>query len=95
MTKDKIIQSLKTIQDPELGIDIVTLGLIYEVNIDGPERGEVVMTYTTPFCPFGSTLKNEVLGKLESLGLHGYKVRVVFDPPWEPNGEVRKLLRGL
>ena len=91
--KEKVIDVLKHVLDPELGIDVYTLGLIYgvEVSKDG-EQARVKMTFTTPLCPYGPQLVGEIKRDLLLLGLRVADVEVVFDPPWEPSPEIREML---
>ncbi len=79
-----IWQALAAIPDPEFGINIVDLGLIYSVECtDGVAR--VVMTLTTPTCPSGSGIYEGVRRALADLpGIRQAEVEVVFDPPWNP-----------
>lgn len=91
--KEKVIEVLKHTQDPELGIDIWTLGLIYGVEVNEElETAHVRMTFTTPLCPFGPQLVGEIKMKLYALGLRDVRIEVVFDPPWEPSPELREML---
>lgn len=76
--------ALHSVLDPELGIDIVSLGLVYDIRLD--ETGLVVeMTLTTPGCPVSELLPHEA-GEALRHGLPQYPVRVdiVWDPPWSP-----------
>lgn len=84
MTKEEVLNLLKAIYDPEIGLDIVNLGLIYKIDIseDG-KYVEVDMTLTSIGCPIGSTLINMVEEVLKSK-FENVKVNVVFDPPWSP-----------
>ncbi len=95
VTKEQILEKLKEVQDPEVKVDIVTMGLIYDIRID--ERNSsahVVMTYTTPFCPFGPQLTDEVKEKIGELGFayDDISVEVTFEPPWKPSDELRAAL---
>lgn len=91
VTKEIVLEKLKDVKDPELGIDIVTLGLIYDVKFD--EDGiEVLMTMTTPFCPFADDIIADVEKKVLSLKSGEAKVEITFDPPWEPPKELREKL---
>lgn len=91
ITKEQVIEKLKEVKDPELGIDIVTLGLVYDVKFD--EDGiEVLMTMTTPFCPFADDIIADVEKKVISLKSGEAKVEITFDPPWEPPKELRDKL---
>ncbi len=86
-----VIEKLKEVKDPELGIDIYTLGLIYKIIIDN-EGVEVLMTLTTPLCPFANELVTEVEEKLTEITTEGIRVEITFDPPWEPKEELRIML---
>ena len=91
LPREQIIEALKTVKDPELGIDIVTLGLVYDVyfNEDGIT---VLMTMTTPFCPFADDIIADVEKRVRSLKAGEAKVEITFDPPWEPPKELRDKL---
>jgi metal-sulfur cluster biosynthetic enzyme len=94
VTKDAVIAALKTVEDPELFLDIWFLGLVYEISIDA-ERVEVEMTFTSPMCPAGPLLIEQVKEKVGALeGVKVVDVRIVFNPPWQPSDEV-KLTLGL
>lgn len=85
VTKDLVIKKLKTIDDPELGINIVDLGLIYGVSIDKKGVVFIKMTLTTPGCPLGfmfNQLVGEAIKKIK--GVRDVKIEITFDPPWTP-----------
>jgi len=89
VTKEKIIAKLSEVIDPEIGINIVDMGLIYEVDIREKKAGEprkvyVKMTFTTPACPLINMLMHQVKGKLEEFKDVDVELSVVFDPPWDP-----------
>jgi len=85
-TKEKIIAVLKPIQDPEIRVGVVDLGLIYDVNIEDDGAVEVKMTLTTPACPYGEMLLSMVHREVENLeNVSSVKVSLVWDPPWDPN----------
>lgn len=91
--KKEIDEVLKNTYDPELGIDLDTLGLIYDVDFDEKsQKLYIKMTFTTPLCPYGPQMIGELKGKFRALGLDDVKIDVVFDPPWEPSQEVRAML---
>lgn len=91
-TKDEIIEVLKTVEDPELFIDIWFLGLVYHVDIKD-NKVYIEMTLTSPMCPMGPQIIHEVQTKVGELeGVEGVDVDVVFDPPWEPSDDVKALL---
>ena len=92
-TKDDVYNILKNINDPEMMIDIVTLELIRNVDIKG-DIVDIKMTLTSPMCPFGPQLMEEIKAKLRD-GINGIKdakVELSFDPPWEPSPELRATL---
>lgn len=77
-------EMLYDVIDPELGVDIVNLGLLRSVEIDG-ETANVVFTVTTPACPLSSYIEDEIRSCLWQLpGLKTTNVTCVYDPPWKP-----------
>ncbi|MCX8094600.1 MAG: iron-sulfur cluster assembly protein [Caldisericia bacterium] len=94
--KERVIQVLKGIYDPEIPINIWDLGLIYKLDINENNDIYVLMTLTFAGCPIGGYLVNKVeeeLKKIENVG--SVKVELTFDPPWTPERikeEVRKEL---
>ena len=90
-TKEQLEQALRTVKDPEIGIDIVTLGLVYDVKVeDGVAK--VLMTLTSPWCPFADTLIQDVEKAAKAAGVSEVTVDITFDPPWEPPAELRSML---
>ena len=92
VSKEDVIKVLEQVQDPELGMDIYSLELIYEIKV---EDGKVYvkMTFTTPMCPYGPMLLYEVKYRLSEIkGVKEVDVEVSFDPPWEPSPELRATL---
>jgi len=82
--KDIVINSLKPVTDPEIGLSIVDLGLIYDVYADG-DRVNVRMTLTTAACPYGPELVDAVRQAVKRLeGVETVDIDVVWDPPWNP-----------
>ncbi len=86
LTEEIVMEALKVVQDPEIRLGIVDLGLIYGVDLQNEGRNlEVRMTLTTPACPYGPALISEVQTVAASLpGVDSAEVRVVWDPPWDP-----------
>lgn len=82
--KKEIMDKLKEVIDPELGIDIVELGLIYNVEMFKGNKAKVEMTFTTPACPMINFILANVESKLNELKGIDIEVKVVFDPPWSP-----------
>ena len=90
IAEDNVREALKQVIDPELFVNIVDLGLIYDVKIaeadDGKCNVDVEMTMTSPACPAGPQLLGQskaVIGNLENVG--AVDVRLVMDPPWTPD----------
>lgn len=90
VAEDAVREELKKVIDPELFVNIVDLGLIYEIKIDETEEGKsnvaINMTMTSPACPAGPQLlgqSKDFVGRLE--GVADVDVRLVMDPPWTPD----------
>ena len=85
VTQEQIIDKLKHCLDPELGINIVDLGLVYGINIEGNKVG-VIMTLTTPGCPLDSYFVRDITDKVKTLkGVSDVNVELTFTPPWSPS----------
>ena len=89
--EEQIIMAIKTVEDPEIPVDIYELGLIYDIDIkdeviwEGSRVHdiEIEMTLTSPNCPVAESLPEEVRSKVSNLaGVYNCKVNIVFDPPW-------------
>ncbi|MBS3162449.1 DUF59 domain-containing protein [Candidatus Woesearchaeota archaeon] len=91
ITQEKLIDLLKNFKDPEIGIDIWTLGLIYKIELDH-DYVKITMTFTTPFCPYGPHMIEELKNLIQKEGVKTVEIEVVFDPPWEPSEELREML---
>lgn len=85
MDEDAIREALKTVQDPEAGMSIVDLGLVYAIVVE-PGRVRVEMTMTSPACPVGPMLVDEATAAIRGIAPEGSDVQVdlVWDPPWTP-----------
>lgn len=90
IAEDVVREALKNVIDPELFVNIVDLGLIYEVkiseNAEGKADVDIEMTMTSPACPAGPQLlgqSKDVVSRLENVG--AVDVRLVMDPPWTPD----------
>ena len=79
----KILELLKEVMDPEIEINIVDLGLIYEVKYDGENNIDIDLTFSTPSCPLGDTIITNVKESIKQKHPEfTTNVNVVFDPPW-------------
>ncbi len=93
-----VLAALKLVLDPELGISIIDLGLIYRVEVIG-QQAMIEMTMTSPGCPLSVSIVDEVrlMVLKENINLSGVQVEVVWDPPWSPelmSDEAKKILQG-
>src|SRR3990172_9068097 len=85
VSSDEIIEILRPIQDPELHMGIVDLGLIYDVRVDDDDILTVTLTLTTPACPLGPLLIAQIQDALMDLpGVRDVEVEITFTPPWDP-----------
>ena len=84
---DAVRDALKDVYDPELGLDIVSLGLVYDLRVEG-DWVVIEMTLTTPGCPVSESLPDQAaLAAADALGFGGptrVDLRLVWDPPWTP-----------
>lgn len=83
--REKIVESLKTVYDPEIPVDIYELGLIYELKVQEDASVQVEMTLTSPNCPVAGSLPGEVESKVRQVeGVGEVELELVWDPPWSP-----------
>ncbi len=82
--KEEILERLKNVIDPEVGLDVVNLGLIYNLDIkDGDVN--ILMTLTVPGCPLMNYLVKEVENRVKEIDwVKNVKIDLTFDPPWSP-----------
>jgi metal-sulfur cluster biosynthetic enzyme len=84
-TKDEVIEALRTVEDPELGMDIVDLGLLYDVEVDGP-KVKVIHSLTSMGCPAGPMIQEDIQNVASSLeGVDEVEIELTWDPPWTPD----------
>jgi len=85
-TEDTVRDALRMVMDPEAGMNIVDLGLVYGVDVDD-DRVAVTMTMTTPTCPVGDYLRDSVRDAVRDRfpSLATVDVEITFDPPWTPD----------
>ena len=84
-TVDDVFDALSNVIDPELGLDFVELGLVYDVAVDGTEV-DITFTLTSPGCPIGPQVTEQMIefvGELE--GVSDVRPTMVFTPPWTPD----------
>ncbi|WP_457742471.1 metal-sulfur cluster assembly factor [Thermococcus sp.] len=86
ITEDMVLEKLKEVIDPEIGIDVVNLGLIYDLKVNPDNTVYVKMTMTTPGCPLTMWILRAVEDKiLEIPGVKDAEIELTFDPPWTPD----------
>jgi len=84
VTEATVLDALRQVIDPEVGMSIVDLGLIYDVRLEGP-RVRVAMTLTSAGCPMGESIRGGAeIALLNLAGVTEAQVELVFDPPWHP-----------
>ena len=92
VTKEQIIQVLQVVFDPEIQVDVWTLGLIYNLDVK-EDTVNIKMTFTSPMCPYGPMLMEDIKSKV--MGIKDVKdvnIEITFDPPWKPSDELRATL---
>ncbi len=90
ITKEKILKKLTQVLDPELGISIVDLGLIYDAKISKNNEVKITMTLTTPGCPLYSLIEEEIKNKIRGLGVKKVDVKITFSPLWTMDRVTKK-----
>ncbi len=84
--KERIVEQLKTVFDPEIPVNIYEMGLIYDVDVDADGATRIRMTLTTPMCPAAEELPPEVEGKARTVeGVTSVQLDLVWEPPWTPD----------
>jgi len=85
-TEDSIRDALRDVVDPEVGLNVVDLGLVYAIEV-GAERIEVRMTMTTPACPAGDMIVESARNAVRAAApnVSDIQIELVWDPPWNPN----------
>ena len=84
-TRDEVIEALRQVEDPELGMDIVDLGLLYDVEVEGP-RVKVTHSLTSMGCPVGPLIQEDIDRVTREVpGVEDVDVELTWDPPWTPD----------
>jgi metal-sulfur cluster biosynthetic enzyme len=83
-TREDVFEALRAVEDPELGMDIVELGLLYDVEVDGP-KVKVIHTLTSMGCPVGPMIQENVDQIVRAMPeVDDVEVELTWDPPWSP-----------
>jgi metal-sulfur cluster biosynthetic enzyme len=92
ITKDDVLNALSEVFDPEIPINIVDMGLIYKVDVDGQNNVDVDMTMTTRGCPMHSFMVIQAQKRIEKMdGIGKVNVNLVWNPPWSPEMISKKI----
>ena len=84
-TKEEVIEALHAVEDPELGMDIVDLGLLYDVEVDGP-KVKVIHSLTSMGCPAGPMIQEDIQNVAAAVeGVEEVEIELTWDPPWSPD----------
>ena len=84
-TREQVFDALSQVFDPEIGIDIVSLGLVYDADLAEGGVLTVDMTLTSPYCPMGGIIQSQAQAVCETLpGVEDVRVNLVWNPPWDP-----------
>lgn len=84
VTQDQVKKALRTVKDPELNLDLVVLGLIYDIRIDAGDV-DVTMSLTSPACPVAGQILDQAREAVEKIdGVDRANVELTFSPPWTP-----------
>ncbi len=81
--EEKVVEMLRTVFDPEIPVDVYSLGLVYKIEIDDDANLHIDMTLTAPNCPAADFIVEDARIKLESIpGIKSVDIRIVFEPEW-------------
>ena len=84
-TKEEVIEVLRQVEDPELGMDIVDLGLLYDVDVEGP-KVKITYSLTSMGCPAGPLIAGDIERTAREVeGVEDVEMELTFDPPWTPD----------
>jgi metal-sulfur cluster biosynthetic enzyme len=84
-TREEVLEILRTVEDPELGMDIVDLGLLYEVDVED-SKAKVKYSLTSMGCPAGPLIAQDIDSAVRQVeGIQDVELELTFDPPWTPD----------
>jgi metal-sulfur cluster biosynthetic enzyme len=84
-TRDEVLEVLRQVEDPELGMDVVDLGLVYEVDVEDA-KAKVLYSLTSMGCPAGPLIAQDIEGAVRQVeGIEDVELELTFDPPWTPD----------
>jgi FeS assembly SUF system protein len=83
--KEKVVELLRDVYDPEIPVNVYELGLVYDVRVDESGGVGITMTLTSPMCPVAETLPAEIEARAREIeGVREVSIDLVWDPPWRP-----------
>ena len=96
-TQDEVVEALRGVEDPELGMDIVELGLLYDVEVEGP-KVKVIHSLTSMGCPAGPMIQEDMHAVVVAMSpdVEDVEIELTWDPPWTPDrmSEYAKFILG-
>ncbi|HEX2635546.1 MAG TPA: metal-sulfur cluster assembly factor [Gemmatimonadales bacterium] len=85
-TPETVRKALRTVKDPELNLNIIDIGLVYDIEVSAAGEVHIRMTLTSPGCPAGTEITDDVKAVVSDLeGVQGVEVELVWDPYWTPD----------
>jgi metal-sulfur cluster biosynthetic enzyme len=96
-SREELVEAMRGVEDPELGMDIVDLGLLYDVEVTGPNV-KILYSLTSMGCPAGPMIEQDIKAVAESVdGVEAVETELTFDPPWTPDrmSEDAKFILGI
>lgn len=85
VSMEKVINRIKDVYDPEVSVNVYDLGLIYDISITKEGKVDILMTLTSPFCPAGDFIVDEVTSAVYAAGADKVSVEITFQPEWGPD----------
>lgn len=85
LTEEQVKEALSSVYDPEIGMNIIELGLVYDLDVDDEDNVTVEMTLTSPGCPLGEIITQQIDHALKAVGAKTTTVDIVWSPPWTPD----------
>ncbi len=83
--EEQVKEALAAVNDPEIGMSIMDLGLVYDIAVDAEDNVSIEMTLTSPGCPLGEIITQQVDAALKAIGARTTAVDIVWSPPWTPD----------
>ncbi len=92
ITREQLIDTVfKKYEDPELMIDIWTLGLIYDIVVEN-NAVRIKLTFTSPMCPYGPAMVEDLKTLITKEGATSVDIEITFEPPWQPSEELKEMM---